>query len=118
VLALLLSCVGLYGVVSFDVTRSLRDLGIRIALGAQRGDVVRQVIGKALAVASLGVIVGIAAALVAMQGLGSLLFGVTARDPWTLAAAAVLLVLTALIASGLPARRAARIDPVVVLRME
>jgi predicted permease len=118
ILALVLSCVGLYGVVSYDVTRDLRDLGIRFALGAQRGDVLRQVVGRALSVSSLGVIAGIAAALAATQLLSSLLFGVTARDPVILTAAAALLLLTTLIASYLPARRAARVDPVVVLRAE
>jgi putative ABC transport system permease protein len=118
VLALLLSCIGLYGVVSYDVTRSLRDLGIRVALGAQRGSVLRHVVGKALSVSSLGVIVGIAATLMVTQWLASLLFGITARDPLTLAAAAALLLLTTLMASWLPARRASQVDPVTVLRMD
>jgi predicted permease len=118
ILALLLSCVGLYGVVSYDVTRNLRELGIRIALGAQRGDVLRQIVGKALSVSSLGVLAGIIAALAATRLLASLLFGITARDPLTLIGAAALLTLTTLMASYLPARRAARVDPVVVLRMD
>jgi predicted permease len=118
ILALVLSCVGLYGVVSYDVTRDIRDLGIRLALGAQRGDVLRHVVGKALSVSSLGVLAGIAAALGVTQLLASLLFGIAARDPLTLTAAAALLLLTTLAASYLPARRAARVDPVVVLRME
>jgi predicted permease len=118
VLALLLSCIGLYGVVSYDVTRSLRELGIRVALGAQRGSVLRHVVGKALSVSSLGVIVGIAATLIVTQWLASLLFGINARDPLTLAGAAGLLLLTTLLASWLPARRAARVDPVTVLRMD
>jgi putative ABC transport system permease protein len=104
--------------VSYDVTRDLRNLGIRLALGAQRGSVLRQVVGKALSVSSLGVIAGMAATLALTQLLGSLLFGIKARDPLTLTAAAALLLLTTLLASYLPARRAARVDPVVVLRME
>jgi macrolide transport system ATP-binding/permease protein len=117
-LALLLSCIGLYGVVSYDVTRNLRSLGIRVALGAQRGSVLRHVVGKALSVSSIGVVVGMSATLAVTQWLASLLFGITARDPLTLTAAAGLLLLTTLLASYLPARRAARVDPVTVLRME
>jgi len=113
-LALLLSCIGLYGVMSYDVSRSARDLGLRMALGAQRLDVVRQVLGSALSVSLVGVLVGIAATRL----LASLLFGVTARDPLTLIAAAALLIVTALVAAWVPARRASRLDPVVVLRSE
>jgi predicted permease len=118
VLALVLSCIGLYGVVSYDVTRRVRDLGIRLALGAQRADVLRQVIGGALSVSSIGVLSGLLAALVATRLLSSLLFGITARDPLTLASAAALLVVTTLLASYLPAHRAASVDPVTVLRTE
>ena len=118
VLALVLSCIGLYGVVSYDVTRSLRDLGVRMALGAQRVDVIWQVLRSGLTVSSIGVVAGILAALAATRLLSTLLFGITARDPLTLVSAAVLLILTTLAASFLPARRAARIDPVVVLRAE
>ena len=118
VLALVLSCIGLYGVVSYDVTRGLRDLGVRMALGAQRVDVIWQVLRGALAVSSLGVAAGIAAALAATRVLSTLLFGITARDPLTLTSAAVLLILTTVAASLLPARRASRIDPVIVLRTE
>ena len=117
-LAVVLSCVGLYGVVSYDVSRSLRDLGIRMALGAQRLDVLRQVIRGALVISSIGIAIGLLAALVGPRVVGSLLFGVTARDPLTLAAAAALLTLTTVIASYIPARRASRIDPALVLRAE
>jgi predicted permease len=117
-LAVVLSCVGLYGVVSYDVSRSLRDLGIRMALGAQRLDVLRQVIRGALLISSIGIAVGLLAALAGTRVVGSLLFGVTARDPLTLAAAAALLMLTTVIASYIPARRASRIDPALVLRTE
>jgi putative ABC transport system permease protein len=118
VLALVLSCVGLYGVVSYDVSRSLRELGIRLALGAQREDVLRHVLRGALSVSTIGVLVGLAAAVAATRLLATLLFGVTARDPITLISAAVLLVLTILAASYFPARRASRLDPVEVLRIE
>jgi predicted permease len=117
-LAVVLSCVGLYGVVSYDVSRSLRDLGIRMALGAQRLDVLRQVIRGALLISAIGIAIGLLAALVGTRVVGSLLFGVTARDPLTLAAAAALLMLTTVIASYIPARRASRIDPALVLRAE
>jgi predicted permease len=117
-LAVVLSCVGLYGVVSYDVSRSLRDLGIRMALGAQRLDILRHVIRGALLISSIGIAVGLLAALVGTRVVGSLLFGVTARDPLTLAAAAALLMLTTVSASYIPARRASRIDPALVLRTE
>jgi predicted permease len=118
VLALALSCIGLYGVVSYDVARSVRDLGIRIALGAQRRDVLQQVVGNALSVSAIGVLAGIIAAAAATRLLSSLLFGITARDPLTLASAAGLLFATTLVASYVPALRASRVDPVVVLRTE
>ena len=118
VLALVLSCIGLYGMVSFDVTRSVRELGIRLALGAQRLDVLRQVIRGALTISSIGVIAGLLGALAATRLLSTLLFGVTERDPVTLVATALLLIVTTLAASYFPARRAARVDPVVVLRSE
>ena len=117
-LALLLSCIGLYGVVSYDVTRSLRDLGIRMALGAQRLDVLGRIIRGALSIASLGVIAGLLGAWAATRLLSTLLFGVTARDPLTLAGTALLLIAVTVIASYFPAHRAARIDPAVVLRTE
>jgi ABC-type antimicrobial peptide transport system permease subunit len=117
-LALLLSCIGLYGVVSYDVTRSLRDLGIRMALGAQRLDVLRRIIRGALSIASLGVVAGLLGAWAATRLLSTLLFGVTARDPLTLAGTALLLIAVTVIASYFPAHRAARIDPAVVLRTE
>jgi predicted permease len=118
VLALVLSCVGLYGVVSYDVTRSVRELGIRLALGAQRLDVLRHVLRGALSVSSIGVVAGLAAAVAATRLLSTLLFDVTPRDPMTLVSAAALLVFTTLAASYLPARRASRLDPIAALRME
>ena len=117
-LAVVLSCVGVYGVVTYDVSRGLRDLGIRMALGAQRLDVLRQVIRGAVLISSIGIAVGLLAALVGTRVVGSLLFGVTARDPLTLAAAAALLMLTTVAASYIPARRASRLDPALVLRTE
>jgi ABC-type antimicrobial peptide transport system permease subunit len=118
VLALLLSCIGLYGVVSYDVTRGLRDLGIRMALGAQRVDVLRQVVRGALSISTLGVAAGLLGALAGTEMLEALLFGIVARDPLTLAGTAILLIVTTVMASYFPARRASRVDPVVVLRTE
>jgi ABC-type antimicrobial peptide transport system permease subunit len=118
VLALVLSCIGLYGVVAYDVTRGVRELGIRLALGAQRMDVLRQVVRGALSLSTIGVVSGLVAAFAATRLVSSLLFGIAPRDPLTLAAAAALLMLTTLMASYVPARRASRVDPVVVLRTE
>jgi ABC-type antimicrobial peptide transport system permease subunit len=117
-LAVLLSCVGLYGVVSYDVTRSLRAIGIRMALGAQSRDVRWGVIRGALLVASIGIGVGLLATLAGARVVASLLFGVAVRDPLTLSVAATLLVVTTVMAAYIPARRASQIDPVLVLRAE
>ena len=117
-LALAMSCIGLYGVVSFDVGRRLRDIGVRMALGAQR--VRRHLAGvrSGLAVSLVGIVAGLAASVAATRMLTALLFDITSRDPLTLAGAATLLVLTAVTASFLPAHRASRVDPMVVLRAE
>jgi predicted permease len=117
-LALAMSCLGLYGVVSFDVGRQIRDIGVRMALGAQRADVIWQVLRSALVVSLAGIAAGLAATIAATRTLTALLFDITPRDPLTLTAAATLLLLTALAASLLPARRASRVDPMAVLRAE
>jgi ABC-type antimicrobial peptide transport system permease subunit len=117
-LAVILSCIGLYGVVSYDVTRNLRDFGLRMALGAQRLDVRRQVTRAALVISLTGIVAGLVAALAGTRVVDSLLFGVTARDPLTLVGAAALLVFTTVIASSMPARRASRVDPALVLRTD
>jgi ABC-type antimicrobial peptide transport system permease subunit len=118
VLALVLSCLGLYGMVAYDVARRTRDLGVRMALGARRIDIVQHVLRGAVSASSIGVLGGLLAAILAMRVLASLLFGVTARDPLTLTCAAAVLVFTALGAAVIPARRASRLDPVVALRTE
>ena len=117
-LALAMACIGLYGVVSFDVSRRLRDIGVRLALGAQRVNVIWQVLRTALVVSLAGIAAGLAATVAATRMLAALLFDVTSRDPLTLAVAAALLLLTAMAASFLPAHRASRIDPIVVLRAD
>jgi putative ABC transport system permease protein len=117
-IALVLSCVGLYGIVSYDVSRNLRNLSIRMALGARRLDILGGVMLSALVISSVGIVAGVLATLAGTRLLASLLFGVTAEDPLTLVAAAALLVLTTVVASYIPARRASRIDPALLLRSE
>ena len=115
-LALTLAAVGLYGVLSYSVSRRRREMGIRLALGAQTGAVRALVVREGGLLAIAGVALGLTAALAATRALGTLLFGVTARDPITFALAAATLVAIALVASWIPARSATRIDPIQALR--
>jgi putative ABC transport system permease protein len=117
-LALLLAGVGVYGVISYVVTQRTREVGIRMALGAQSADVLRLFIKQGMAMVALGVGLGIFGAFALMRVMKSLLFDVSANDPLTFACVAVLLSLVALAACYLPARRAARIDPLASLRRE
>jgi len=117
-LALLLASIGLYGVVAYAAGQRTQEFGIRIALGAQSQDVLRLVLGQGLKLAATGVAIGIAAAMALSGLIASLLFGVPAKDPITMAGVAMLLVAVALLACWVPARRATKIAPVEALRSE
>jgi predicted permease len=118
VLALVLACVGLYGLLSYEVTRRTREIGIRSALGAQQRDVHHLVVGQGIGLALAGAAIGVCVALGVTRYLQSLLYGIRANDPATFAGVALLLTVVALAACYIPARRAARVDPVVALRYE
>jgi predicted permease len=117
-LALALVSIGLYGVMSYTVARRTHEIGIRMALGAQRGAVLRLILRETLLLVVAGLLIGLAAALWAARLIASLLFGLAATDPLTIALAALLLVAVAVLAGWLPARRAARVDPLLALRHE
>lgn len=116
VMALVLAAIGIYGVMSYSVSRRAREIGVRVALGAERRDVIGLVVGRAIRLAAIGLVLGGAAALGAGQLLESQLYGVSPRDPLTFGSIILLLGVVALVASWLPARRAAKADPLVVLR--
>jgi ABC-type antimicrobial peptide transport system permease subunit len=116
--ALLLGAVGIYGVISYAVSQRTREIGVRMALGAQRGDVRRMVVGQGMAVVGIGVGLGLVAALGLSRLMGSLLYGVEPVDPVTYGLVAVSLALVARAASWLPAARATRVDPATTLRQE
>jgi predicted permease len=117
-LALMLAGVGLYGLLAYTVTRSTSEIGIRMALGAMPGEVLWLVLQSALRLVGLGVAVGILAAWVASRLVAAMLFGLTATDPLTILGATLMLMLAALLAAFLPARRAIQVDPMVALRHE
>ena len=117
-LSIVLAAIGLYGVMSYGVARRVHEIGIRMALGANRGTVMRQVLTTTVAMSGCGIVIGLAAAYQGTRFVSSFLYGVTERDPLTFAVAAAVLLLTALAAGYVPARRATGIDPVQALRAE
>jgi macrolide transport system ATP-binding/permease protein len=117
-LAVLLAMIGLYGLISYSVSQRTREIGIRVALGAQRGDVMRLVLGQGAQLTAIGVVVGVAAAIGLTHLMGSILYGVKATDPLTFMFTVVLLAPVALSACYIPARRSTRVDPMVALRYE
>ncbi len=116
--ALLLATIGLYGTLAYSVTRKTHEIGIRLALGAESRDVLRMVFGKGLQLTLVGVVIGILATLAVTRLISTMIYGVAPTDPMTFAAVAVFLVLVALLACYVPARRATRVDPLVALRHE
>jgi predicted permease len=117
-LALLLATIGIYATMAYAVSRRVREIGVRIALGAAQADVVRLVLGRSMRLTGLGLLIGLAGAAAVGQALRSQLLGVGPRDPLTFAGVGLLLAAVALSASWLPARRAARVDPMIALRSE
>jgi putative ABC transport system permease protein len=103
---------------AYSMSLRMQGMGIRMALGAQRGDVFRLVVGKGLGLAIIGVITGLAGSLLLTRFMGSLLYGISATDPITLATVSLLLMAVAALASYVPARRATKVDPIVALRYE
>jgi predicted permease len=117
-LALIVACVGIYGVISYLVSQRTQEIGVRMALGAQRRDILTLVLGHGTRMTMLGAVAGIAASLALTRLMASQLFGVSSYDPITFASVAVVLMLVGLAACWIPARRAMRVDPMVALRYE
>jgi ABC-type antimicrobial peptide transport system permease subunit len=117
-LALLLACIGLYGIMSYGVTRRTQEIGIRMALGARPGNVLWLVMRETLLLVLIGVAIGLPAALAATQLIASMLFGLMPNDPVTISAATIFMIGVAAFAGYIPARRAARVDPMIALRYE
>jgi putative ABC transport system permease protein len=117
-LSLVLAAIGIYGVISYSMSQRTREIGIRVALGASRGNILRLVLRQGLSLTLLGLVVGIGGALGLTRVLASMLFGVTGHDPLTMGVVAAVLGLVALLACLLPARKATRVDPVIALRTE
>jgi putative ABC transport system permease protein len=117
-IALLLSAIGIYGVISYTVAQRTHEIGVRSALGASSSHLLKLVLGDGMLLAGIGLAIGLAAAFASTRLIASILFNVTATDPWTMAAVGILLAIVALAACYVPARRAMRVDPVIALRNE
>jgi len=118
IVGLTLASIGIYGVMAYEVAERTHEIGVRMALGADRADVLRMVLGEAMRLAAAGVAIGLAGAAATTQLIRSLLFGVTPSDVPTFVGIAALLAATAFVASYIPARRATRVDPMVAVRYE
>jgi putative ABC transport system permease protein len=116
--ALVLAAVGIYGVMSYSVAQQTREIGIRMALGAQRGDVLKMTVIQALRLVGFGLGIGLVAAFILTRVMASLLFGISATDPLTFISISLVLLAVALLASYIPALRATRVDPMIALRAQ
>jgi ABC-type antimicrobial peptide transport system permease subunit len=116
--ALVLACVGLYGVINYSVTQRRQEIGIRMALGAHSGDVLGMFLSQGMKLVWLGIAFGLAGSFAVTRAMTTLLYGVSATDPVTFTSVALLLAGVALLATYIPARRATRVDPLVALRHE
>ena len=117
-MALSLACIGLYGVMSYGVLRRTKEIGVRMVLGARTGDVLRLVVGQGVRLIAIGVALGLAGAYAAAHVLKSLLYGMSPTDPLTFVGISLLLLVVALLACWIPARRATKVDPLIALRHE
>jgi putative ABC transport system permease protein len=117
-IALVLAAVGVYGVISYSVSQRTQEIGVRVALGAQRGDVVRLIVGHGALLGGIGIVIGLGGAIGVTRFLRTILFGVSPFDPASFVGVSLGLTTIALIASYIPARRAAKVDPVEALRYE